>query len=177
VISHTLPDQTDMEIAVGLDPGSRIAGIGIVKGIYGRLEYIGHFPIRIPDALSQAEKLMFFANTFENVLKSYSTASLVIESLFTAKNINSILKVSHFRGVAMMMAARHGWQVLEIAPATVKMSVTGYGRATKEQVRFMVQKMLRLREPPAPLDCSDALALAICHLGQTRFRKRIRKRL
>lgn len=177
MISHTLPDQTETEIAVGLDPGSRITGIGIVKGLRGRLEYISHFPVRIPESLTQAEKLKYFAGEFTHVLESYSKATLVIESLFTAKNISSILKVSHFRGVAMMMAAQNDWPVIEVAPATVKMSVTGYGRATKEQVRFMVQKLLRLKELPAPLDCSDALALAICHLGQTRLRKRIQNSL
>ncbi len=99
---------------------------------------------------------------------------MVIESLFTAKNVSSILKLSHVRGVAMMLAARSKWEVVEVAPATVKVSVTGYGRATKEQVQFMVQKILKMNELPMPLDCSDALALAICHLGQSKLKNRLR---
>ncbi|MGB3976176.1 MAG: crossover junction endodeoxyribonuclease RuvC [bacterium] len=167
--------QTDLEIAVGMDPGSRISGIGIVGAAHGRVHHIAHFPIKIPEKLTQAEKLLFFAKEFQKILESHPDATLVIESLFTAKNVSSILKVSHFRGVAMMMAARNDWKVVEVSPATVKVNVTGYGRATKEQVQFMVQKLLRLKEPPMPLDCSDALAMAICHLGQSKLQKRIKQ--
>lgn len=174
IVSSPL-NETDMEIAVGVDPGSRVTGIGIVGGIRDKVNYITHFPIKIPEKLAQAEKLLFFADAFENILKNYSDATLVIESLFTAKNVSSILKVSHFRGVAMMMAARNKWNVVEIAPASVKVSVTGYGRATKEQVQFMVQKILKLKEAPMPLDCADALALAICHLSQSKLQKRIKQ--
>ena len=100
---------------------------------------------------------------------------MVIESLFTAKNVNSILKLSHVRGVAMMMAAKSGLAVVELSPATIKKSITGYGRATKDQVQYMVQKLLQLRQAPTPQDCSDALAMAICYLNQSRLMARIRK--
>lgn len=162
------------DLAIGVDPGSRISGIGIVANQQGRLSYVDHFPIRMPEKFSHAEKLAFFADHFQNVLDRFHSGTLVIESLFTAKNINSILKLSHVRGVAMMLAAKKGWPVVEIAPASVKVSVTGYGRATKEQVQFMIQKILKLPAPPEPADCADALALAVCHLGKTRWNRKLK---
>ncbi|MBN1880029.1 crossover junction endodeoxyribonuclease RuvC [bacterium] len=164
------------EIVVGLDPGSRVSGIGIINSGRGRLTHIDHYPIRIPTTLTQADKLVTFAEKFQPVLDRYPTATLVIESLFTAKNVNSILKLSHVRGVAMMMAARAGWPVVELAPATIKVSVTGYGRATKEQVQYMVQRILKLSELPDPPDCADALAMAICYAGQAGLRRKMRMR-
>jgi crossover junction endodeoxyribonuclease RuvC len=119
---------------------------------------------------------VYFAEHFEQVLDQTQATTLVIESLFTAKNVNSVLKLSHVRGVAMMMAARKGLNVVEIPPATIKKNVAGYGRATKEQIQFMVQKLLRLKEPPKPLDCADALAIAICYLNQSRLMARIRNK-
>jgi len=163
------------EIALGVDPGSRVSGIGIVRSRGAKLVHIDHIPINIPAKLSQPEKLVFFAEKFENILNRYSPATMVIESLFTAKNVRSILKLSHIRGVAIMMAARQGWKVQEFAPATIKQSVTGYGRATKEQVQYMIQRILQLKEPPKPYDCADALAMAICYLNQSRLLARIKK--
>jgi crossover junction endodeoxyribonuclease RuvC len=162
------------DIAVGIDPGSRISGVGIVESNGSRLRYIRHQAIRIPDKMSQPDKLVYFANQFQEVLDHYDHATLVIESLFTYKNVNSILKLSHIRGVAIMMAAKKGWAIEEYAPATVKVSVTGYGRATKEQVQYMVQKILKMNAKPTPADCADALALAICYLGQAKLKKRIK---
>lgn len=140
-----------------------------------RLVYVDHFPIRIPPSLEQPQKLVYFAEHFQKVIDRYDTSTMIIESLFTAKNVRSILKLSHVRGVAIMMAARKGWDVVEIPPATIKQSITGYGRATKEQIQFMVQKLLRLRDVPKPDDCADALAMAICYLNQARLVRRIRK--
>ncbi len=119
--------------------------------------------------------MVCFADQFQHVIDRYDNCTMIIESLFTAKNVRSILQLSHIRGVAMMMAARRGWNVIEIPPATVKQNITGYGRATKEQIQFMVQRLLRLPELPKPNDCADALAMAICYLNQARFDRRIRK--
>ncbi len=170
-------NHTFAEIAVGIDPGSRISGVGIVESQNGRLRYLQHFPIRIPDKKTQAEKLVFFADQFQTILDLYDNATLVIESLFTSKNVSSILKLSHIRGVAIMMAAKKGWRIEEFAPATVKVSVTGYGRATKEQMQYMVQKILKLDKMPEPADCADALALAICYLGQAKLGRRIKRKI
>lgn len=159
---------------MGIDPGSRVSGIGVVRNIGSKLEHIEHFPIKIPPKLQQTEKLVYFAENFEKVIAIYPEATLVIESLFTAKNVRSILTLSHIRGVAMMLAGKNGMDVVEVPPATVKLSVAGYGRATKEQVQFMVQKILRLQSVPKPDDCADALAMAICYLSQSRLMKRIR---
>ncbi|MCD4653943.1 crossover junction endodeoxyribonuclease RuvC [bacterium] len=167
--------RTTDEVALGVDPGSRTTGIGLVRSKGARLVYVDHLPINIPAKLEQSQKLVFFAEKFQDVLDQFAPSTMAIESLFTARNVRSILKLSHIRGVAMMMAAKAGWAVVEIAPATVKQAVTGYGRATKEQVQYMVQKILQMSSPPKPFDCADALALAICHLNQSRLLARIKK--
>ena len=102
------------EIAVGIDPGSRISGIGVVMNSGSRLIHVEHFPIKMPVKLSQTQKLVVFADNFEAVLKKYPSATIVIESLFTAKNVKSILTLSHIRGVAMMLAGKNGMDVPEL---------------------------------------------------------------
>lgn len=77
----------------------------------------------------------------------------------------------------MMMAARAGWSVNEIAPASIKLNIAGYGRATKQQIQYMIQKMLQLDKPPSPEDCSDALAMAVCYLNQTRLLQRMKRQI
>jgi crossover junction endodeoxyribonuclease RuvC len=87
-----------------------------------------------------------------------------IEDVFYALNVKSALKLGQIRGVAMLAAAAAGLEVAEYSPLTIKSSVVGYGRAEKQQVQHMVTRLLSLETPPEPMDASDALAIAICHL-------------
>ncbi len=89
---------------------------------------------------------------------------VAIEDVFYALNVKSALKLGQVRGVAMLAAAAAGLEVAEYSPLTIKSSVVGYGRAEKQQVQHMVTRLLELAEPPEPMDASDALAIAICHL-------------
>jgi crossover junction endodeoxyribonuclease RuvC len=89
---------------------------------------------------------------------------VAIEDIFYALNVKSALKLGQVRGVAMLAAATAGLEVAEYSPLTIKSSVVGYGRAEKEQVQHMVTRLLKLAEAPHPMDASDALAIAICHL-------------
>lgn len=89
---------------------------------------------------------------------------VAIEDVFYALNVKSALKLGQVRGVAMLAAAVAGLDVAEYSPLTIKSSVVGYGRAEKQQVQHMVTQLLELSQPPEPLDASDALAIAICHL-------------
>jgi len=98
------------------------------------------------------------------IIAEHRPDEVAIEDIFYALNVKSALKLGQVRGVAMLAAATAGLAVAEYSPLTIKSSVVGYGRAEKEQVQLMVTRLLDLSAPPQPLDASDALAIAICHL-------------
>jgi len=98
------------------------------------------------------------------LISEYQPDEVAIEDVFYALNVKSALKLGQVRGVAMLAAATAGLEVSEYSPLTIKSSVVGYGRAEKPQVQAMVTRLLDLPSPPEPMDASDALAIAICHL-------------
>src|SRR5205807_2575189 len=98
------------------------------------------------------------------IIATHRPDQVAIEDVFYALNVKSALKLGQVRGVAMLAAAAAGLEVAEYSPLTIKSSVVGYGRAEKQQVQHMVTILLELPAPPQPLDASDALAIAICHL-------------
>ncbi len=159
---------------LGVDPGSRITGYAVLVGRGSDIRTIDYGAIRMNAKSPLPERLITFSDEFERLLNRHELTDMAIESVFTAKNVQSILKLGHIRGVAIMLAARCGLEISEYPPASIKQGIVGYGRATKEQVQYMVQKILRLSEPPKPTDVSDALAIAICHLNNIRLKKRIR---
>ena len=97
-------------------------------------------------------------------MESSNPDAVAIEEVFYSVNAKSALKLGQVRGVALLAAARLGLPVAEYAPLKIKSSVVGYGLAKKEQVQFMVARLLGLAEPPQPADAADALAIAICHI-------------
>jgi crossover junction endodeoxyribonuclease RuvC len=102
------------------------------------------------------------------IMNRYRPGEMAIEDVFFAKNVQSSLKIGHARGAVLIAAVQCGIRIFEYAPLEIKMSVVGYGRATKEQVRSMTRVILNLSTEPS-LDASDALAAAICHLNWTRY--------
>ena len=98
------------------------------------------------------------------VIAAHSPEQVAIEDVFYAVNAKSALKLGHVRGVAMLVAAQAGLEVVAYSPLSIKSAVVGYGRAEKSQVQIMVARLLNLPEPPQPPDAADALAIAICHL-------------
>jgi crossover junction endodeoxyribonuclease RuvC len=98
------------------------------------------------------------------IIEEHQPDQVAIEDVFYALNVKSALKLGQVRGVAMLAAAAAGLEVAEYSPLTIKSSVVGYGRAEKQQVQHMVTRLLQLAEAPEPMDASDALAIAICHL-------------
>ena len=104
------------------------------------------------------------------IMGRYHPEEMAIEDVFFAKNVKSALKLGHARGAVLIAAVQSSVKIYEYTPLEIKQSVVGYGRATKEQVRSMVQVILKL-DTRLTLDTSDALATAICHLNWTRFDK------
>lgn len=118
------------------------------------------------------ERLKHIADGLRAIIATHAPGELALEESFFAKNAQTALKLGHARGVIMLVAAEAGMPVFEYSALKVKQTVTGYGRAEKEQVRVMVRHMLSLKENPTPLDASDALAIAITHLNHQAARKR-----
>jgi crossover junction endodeoxyribonuclease RuvC len=120
--------------------------------------------IRLKKALTTAERLAQVFRELSGELERWTPDAVAIEGVFYSVNAKSALKLGQVRGVALLAAATLGLPVAEYAPLKIKSSVVGYGLAKKEQVQFMVARLLNLAEVPQPADAADALAIAICHI-------------
>jgi crossover junction endodeoxyribonuclease RuvC len=148
----------------GIDPGSERTGYGCVEtdGRRHHLVACGAITAAAGDGFPQ--RLERIHHELTALLADCHPDCVAIENLFHATNARSALKLGHARGVAMLAAVQAGCVIAEYTPAEVKRAVVGYGRAEKQQVQQMVKLLLGLDQAPSPLDASDALAVAICHL-------------
>jgi crossover junction endodeoxyribonuclease RuvC len=155
-------------LVLGVDPGSIATGYGLVEKNNNQMSCIH------AGAISSSNKIPFFQRIHKiyqsmvEIMGRYHPEEMAIEDVFFAKNVKSALKIGHARGAVLIAAVESGVRIFEYTPLEIKQSVVGYGRATKEQVRSMVQVILKLDIQPN-YDTSDALATAICHLNWTRF--------
>tara|TARA_R110002167_G_scaffold52042_2_gene150538 strand:- start:7621 stop:8136 length:516 start_codon:yes stop_codon:yes gene_type:complete len=160
-----------MSLILGIDPGSRITGFGVINVVGSRHEYVASGCIRIkgdhlPDRLQQ-----IFEGVVE-IITLYQPQDMAIEQVFMAKNADSALKLGQARGAAIVAGATQGLSVSEYAARAVKLAVVGKGSAEKSQVQHMVSSILKLPGLPQE-DAADALAIALCHAytrqGQIRY--------
>jgi len=158
---------------LGIDCGSRITGYGVVdtNGADCSLVRCGVIRSRSSDPL--AVRLKGIHAGIIEIIRELGPDVAAFESLFYSNNVQSALKLGHVRGVSLVAAAEANLPVFEYSPAEVKSAVTGYGRAEKPQVQQMVRALLKLETTPEPLDASDALAVAICHVHTNRFNKAV----
>ena len=160
---------------LGVDPGTRITGWGLVGGTPGNPTWLDAGVIRLgapEDDL--ALRLHRLREQVEKIVDRVQPTCSAVESPFHGANARSALQLAHSRGVVLAVLASAGLDVHEYTPATVKKAVTGNGRAPKEQVRRMVECLLR-HPGPASTDQSDALAVALCHAGSRRQRELVRR--
>lgn len=148
-------------LILGIDPGSRITGYGVINALGNQIEYISSGCIRIADA-SLPDKLSQVFEGVGQIIETYQPTEVAIEQVFMAKNADSALKLGQARGVAIVAASSRGLDVHEYAARLVKQSVVGSGSADKVQVQTMVAKILRLTSLPQ-VDAADGLAIALCH--------------
>jgi crossover junction endodeoxyribonuclease RuvC len=150
---------------LGIDCGGEYTGYGVVELRSGEeLVCLSCGAIRLSPREPLARRLARIYDELGVLIGKHRPDQVAIEEVFYALNAKSALKLGQVRGVAMLAAAAAGLEVAEYSPLTIKCSVVGYGRAEKQQVQHMVTRLLRLPEPPEPMDASDALAIAICHL-------------
>ena len=148
---------------LGIDPGIALTGFGIVEsGASGiRAGKYGHISTEAGTPAPQRLKILY--DDMLHILEAYGPDVMAIESLFFNKNAKTVMIASQARGVIILAAVNCGVEVVEYTPLQVKQAVIGYGRASKQQVQYMVTKLLNLEEIPKPDDTADALAIAICH--------------
>lgn len=158
---------------LGIDPGSRITGYGIVEGQNGKLVHVDNGNIAPDSGLALSVRLRTIFESLKEIIEKYNPDTVAVENVFVAKNVRSSLLLGHARGIAMVTASLANLDVSEYTPLEVKKALVGTGGASKEQVQKMVKIMLSLPEVACE-DASDALAVAICHLNSETLRSKIK---
>ena len=149
-------------VIIGIDPGTTRLGYGVVNYNNQQLEFVAAGLVPIKAGVSEEERLSQHRFQLRQLLDKYRPDASAVEILFFAKNTKTAIKVAQARGVILETLSSQGIAVHEFTPLQAKQAITGYGRATKEQIQRMVQLMLEMSDPPQPDDAADALALAIC---------------
>lgn len=157
-------DNPPFSIVMGIDPGTRITGYGIILRNGNKNEVLDYGCIRPPPNLRLSDRYLVIYQGVERLLELHRPEALVVETQFVQKNAQSAIKLGMARGVIIVAARKKGIPVYEYSPAKTKASVVGNGRASKSQVQYMVQHLLNLPQLPFPQDAADALSLALCHL-------------
>jgi crossover junction endodeoxyribonuclease RuvC len=156
-------------VVAGVDPGTASVGVAVVQG-GARPSVLAAGTIRTPAGMAAAERLRRIHAALGELLDAHSPDSMAIERLMWNRNAQSAMEVARASGVAMLAAAERGLVVEEYGPLEVKMAVTGVGNATKDAVRRGLERILRLEGIPDEPDAADAVAVAVCHLQQSRLR-------
>jgi len=156
---------------LGVDPGSRRTGYGVVDIEGNRMTHVTHGVIATGNG-EFSERLAVLFSSLSHVITEFQPECAAIEDVFMARNAASALKLGQARGALIVACTHAGLQVSAYSPTTVKQAVVGFGRAEKGQVQHMIQLLLK---PPAPLqeDAADALAVALCHANHQSSAKRI----
>lgn len=151
---------------LGIDPGSRITGFGMVRvAPDGALSYLGSGCVHA-DNSNQSQRLKSIYDGVSEVIRSYNPDVIAIEKVFMARNADSALKLGQARGAAICAGMNHQLETQEYSALQIKRAVVGSGHARKQQVQLMVRALLHLTEMPQA-DAADALACAICHAHYT----------
>lgn len=156
---------------LGIDPGSRLTGFGVLDFEAGSPAYVTSGTIKSMDG-GFADRLRQIFESVRGIVAEFQPDIVAIESVFMHKNPSSALKLGHARSAALCATFEYGLEVFEYAPREIKQAVVGTGSASKEQVQHMVVSILKLDGTPAA-DASDALAAALCHGNQHRVHSRL----
>ena len=158
-----MADRNTQTIILGIDPGYAITGYGVL--VYGNSHFdcLAYGVIRTQASELFSDRLLHINNRLEELIRTWKPDSMAVEELFFSRNTTTAIGTAQARGVAVLSGARAGLPVFEYTPMQVKLAVSGYGKADKQQVQQMVRVLLSLKDLPRPDDAADALAVAICH--------------
>ena len=154
-------------IILGIDPGTLITGYGVIERTNGIIRVLTCGAIRNESKTTLPLRLKYIYEVLSKTIADYHPDQLAIETAFYGKNAQSALKLGHARGVAMLAAVVREIPTSEYSPREVKKAIVGKGNASKQQVQYMVQSLLQMKQAPKHYDVTDALAVAVCHLHRT----------
>jgi crossover junction endodeoxyribonuclease RuvC len=172
-LSSRTSNLTKHMFVLGIDPGLSRTGYGVVESSGAAMRAVTAGVISTAPAEPVAARLRELHDDLAAVIAEYRPDEVAIEEIFVNRNLQTATSVGRASGVAMLAAASAGLQVFEYTPSAVKMGVSGYGDATKEQVQAMVARRLGLATAPSPADAADALAVALCHLQSAGLRRAV----
>ncbi len=159
-------------IVLGIDPGTAVTGYGVVSGeAFGSLTLVECGVIRTNPRDPLPKRLAELYEDVRELIERHRPAEFAIEDVFYSKNVRTTVVLGHARGVLMLAAQQAGLAIAEYPPAEIKKAVVGTGMATKEQVQFMVARLLRLKSVPHPSDAADGAAAALAHIMSARLPK------
>ena len=155
---------------LSIDPGLSVTGFSILESVKkGQIHLLAYGLIKPPIKDTLPQRLNFLFEETIKILDKFKPEAFAIEDLFFSKNFKSAMTLGQARGALILAAAQANLPVAEYAPRKVKISVCGNGAASKEQVGYMVLKILKLKNLPKPHDISDAIAVGICFFNQAKF--------
>ena len=152
---------------LGIDPGTRVMGYGVIEGNDNELSLIEYGALTCSPRTPIAERLRDLYRDLLDIIRQYRPEFVAVEQPFVAKNARTALAIGRAQTLALLAAANSDLPTAEYTPAKVKQMVTSFGASSKEQVQEMVRLQLSLPQVPQPDDAADALAVAICHLRET----------
>lgn len=148
---------------LGVDPGTIFTGYGIIDFENNELKHVVSGILKIPTTKEISPRLEVIYKELNRLIKKFKPDEFALETAFYGKNVQSALKIGYARGVSMLVASHNGISIKEYSPREIKKSVVGNGASKKEQVQYMIKKLLAIRGARMKFDESDALAVAICH--------------
>lgn len=156
-------------IVLGIDPGSRFMGWGVLRVVGTSIEHVAHGVVRAGEDLPLSKRLVIIDDGLREICARFQPSEAGVESIFFAKDATAAAKLGHARGVILLNLQRHNVAIAEYPPALVKRAVGASGRADKGQIARIVMAFLRLKDLPS-VDASDALAIAIAHVNSAPMR-------
>ncbi len=155
------------KVILGIDPGTTIMGYGIIKVVGKEADLIALGVIELKKYTDHYTKLKKIFERVLSLIEQYHPDEVAVEAPFYGKNVQSMLKLGRAQGVAISAALSRSVPIFEYAPRKIKMSITGQGNASKEQVAMLLKSLLKIKELPSDLDATDGLAAAMCHFYQS----------
>lgn len=157
-----------MAVIMGIDPGLGITGFGIAHSLPNRIELRDYGYLKLPSQAPLAQRIHQFYDFFQLKIQQHQVTDLVIETPFLGRNAQVFLKLGYLRGVLQLLSAQHNLQLYEFPPRQIKLAVTGFGGASKEQVARAVLRLLPGLTVQSKLDVTDALAITLCGVWRTK---------
>jgi crossover junction endodeoxyribonuclease RuvC len=161
---------------LGIDPGTVVIGYGVIDSEADEMTLVDCSAITCNQRSSMGERLSYLYNELSQVISRYQPDAVAVEQPFVAKNVRSALAIGKAQAISILAAANRGIPTYEYTPAQIKRAVANYGASSKEQIQEMVKLQLGLPCVPQPVDASDALAVAICHIREMHLKNLLAER-